>query len=72
MAQLRMVMVRVPPHADPALVGKARVRKPWQRDRFFTEEPTEVEYGPQIARMLMRGDLVMCDAPPATGQEDDQ
>lgn len=59
----RTITVKVPAHRDPALAGKARVRKPWAKERFFTEEPETVTYDPAIARMLLRGDLVEVEPP---------
>lgn len=53
-----MITVKVPPHADPKLAGRAIVRKPWQRNRWFTEAPELVERTPDIVRMLLHGDLV--------------
>lgn len=58
MSKYPMITVKVPPHTDPKLAGKAIVRKPWQPNRFFTESPTQVEKTPDIVRMLLHGDLV--------------
>lgn len=57
------IWVAAAPHSDPRLAGKARVRKPWQRDRFFTEVPTEVKKTSDVIRMLIRGDLVEVGEP---------
>lgn len=57
----RTIWVKAAPHSRPTLAGKARIRKPWQKDRWFDETPTAVEYNAAIARMLLRGDLVECD-----------
>lgn len=60
---MEQITVKVPPHADPTLAGRARVRKPWQPDRWFSEVPEVVERTPDIVRMLLRGDLVEVPAP---------
>ena len=63
------ITVKVPPHPDRTLAGRARCRKPWAKNRMFTETPESVELRPEVAsaihRLINQGCLVEV-APDAT------
>jgi hypothetical protein len=51
--------------------GKTICRKPWARNRQFTETPEEVELTPlvhsSLLRMIKQGSLVQCSPPAPKG-----